>query len=395
VDRIEAKDWFVDIVGCSEIEFREKKEIVLDLSQTSMHGLTRNTVLIKNIVTNEIFSAGEFKIYKFEDIILEVLRKQFTHAAQQNGIHMLPLEIITRQSGKSPTRFVDVAFLQSLPENRDAVFQVASNFNGVEPISEEFTPSLPDFTEKYYLDFTQGPAASVSTGAAAIARVHAPFAERSIPISEWCQTKSRQLNTLENLKQQFPITNGYVTFTGEEPAFPEHNSLEYQQLMWKVSICYHRRCQVTTGHRNQNILEKVHDFNQTIDQVMCAAININQGLNGIINGRCSDIETRCRFLLEVAYHATYLTAMVNHRSHIYLTLVGGGAFGNKKEWIYDAILSAHRRWGSVSSSLRQVTLVLFKSTDLCKEGLEAFSKSGIPYTISYTEDLPNKVPSDL
>jgi len=128
-----------------------------------------------------------------------------------------------------------------------------------------------------------------------------------------------------------------------------------------------------------------------VDQVLCAAINVNQGLNGIINQNIKDIENKCRFVLELAYHATYLTAIINQRNHIYLTLVGGGAFGNKKEWIYDAILTAHRRWGiQSSSSLKLVTLVLFKSTDLYKEGLEKFTNAGINYTMTYTDEFPEK-----
>jgi len=303
----------------------------------------------------------------------------------------VPFEILTRQNTSSPSRYVDIAYLQAQTDNRDAVFQVASNFNGVEPINEDFHPSQNDFTEKYYLDCTQGPAASVSTAPAAIARVHAPFADRHTPVSEWSQTKTKQLNTLENMKEHFPVMNGYVTLTGDEPVFPESNSFEYLQLMWKSMICYHRRCQVTSGHRTQNILEKIeHNFSHTVDQILCAAININQGLNGAINQRAKDIENRCRFILELAYHSTYLSAIVNNRNHIFLTLVGGGAFGNNKEWIYDAILSAHRRWGIHASSLRLVTLVLFKGSDLHKSGLDKFRKVGIDYTITYTDELPEK-----
>ena len=92
---------------------------------------------------------------------------------------------------------MDVAHLQAMPENRHAVFQVpsptltpwskvatfaahllpslstraspqvASNFNGVEAISEGSSPDGSSFTEKYIYDLTQGPAASISAGAGA------------------------------------------------------------------------------------------------------------------------------------------------------------------------------------------------------------------------------------
>jgi hypothetical protein len=44
---------------------------------------------------------------------------------------------------------------------------VASNFNGVEAISEGSSPDGASFTEKYIYDLTQGPAASISAGAGA------------------------------------------------------------------------------------------------------------------------------------------------------------------------------------------------------------------------------------
>jgi hypothetical protein len=274
---------------------------------------------------------------------------------------------------------LDVAYLQSLPENRDAVFQVASNFNAVEPISEEFNPSGVSFTERYYIDVTQGPIASISAGAAAIARVHAPFAENVKPVNEWSQTKTKQVNTLEGVSKHFPITNGYVTLTGEEPSFPPRHSMEYFQLLLKSSICYHKRCQVTSGHHNNRGLEKTQDPSQTVDQILCAGLNINQGLSGAINRRIPNVETKCRFVLDLAYHSTYISAIVNHRSHIFLTLVGGGAFGNKLDWIYDSIISAHQRWGKQNTSLRKVTLVLFKSSELLPRCLEIFKTAGIPY----------------
>lgn len=43
------------------------------------------------------------------------------------------------------TDSVDVAQLQADPRHSGATFQVASNFNGVEGISEEIYPNSPDF----------------------------------------------------------------------------------------------------------------------------------------------------------------------------------------------------------------------------------------------------------
>ena len=45
-------------------------------------------------------------------------------------------------------------------------------------------------------------------------------------------------------------------------------------------------------------------------------------------------------VLEAAYEATLCAAMLNHEQtgskQVYLTLLGGGAFGNQTDWIMDA-----------------------------------------------------------
>jgi len=96
-----------------------------------------------------------------------------------------------------------------------------------------------------------------------------------------------------------------------------------------------------------------------------SAVNVFQGRTGSENLRVPNSEVKCQFVLDMAYQGTCLVAIANHRTQIYLTLVGGGIFGNKKEWIFDAIISAHHKWGiSGQSSLEQVTLVAFNPRDM-------------------------------
>ena len=50
-------------------------------------------------------------------------------------------------------------------------------------------------------------------------------------------------------------------------------------------------------------------------------------------------------MLEAAYEATLLAGVINAArpggsNSVYLTLLGGGAFGNQREWILDAIRRA-------------------------------------------------------
>jgi len=153
------------------------------------------------------------------------------------------------------------------------------------------------------------------------------------------------------LIEHFPTRNGYIIFSPNEPKFPKYDSKDYYKFLLSSQVFYHKEAQVTTGHRTKlknvkdgDTLDIVQNPKLLIDQVMCAAVNIGQGRTGIDNKKIYQSETKCRFVLDLAYQGTYLNAINNHRSQIFLTLVGGGAFANPKEWIYDAIVKAHTKW---------------------------------------------------
>uniref|UniRef100_A0A6B2L6C0 Macro domain-containing protein n=1 Tax=Arcella intermedia TaxID=1963864 RepID=A0A6B2L6C0_9EUKA len=310
------------------------------------------------------------------------------------NVEYVELVIITRKRDDDPKaiKYVDVAYLQSLRENRDAVFQVASNFNGVEAQSEIVKPDAPGFTEKYYADRTQGPAASISAGAGAILRVHGAFIDSHKNNPElWSQSGDKQINFLEKLGDYYPIRNGYVMFTGDESKFPKFqtNFQEYKKKLLSTLVCYHKNQQVVTGHRNGALLEKCTDPQQKVDQVMCAAVNIFQGKSGSTNAHQVNIEDKCQLVLDMAYQGTYLCALNNGRKKIFLTLVGGGIFGNKKEWIYDAIIRAHKMWGvKGKSSLEKVYLVVFNPKDIEKLFIDKATAAKIPIIREEKEGPP-------
>jgi len=132
-----------------------------------------------------VISVGQLRQY------VQYLSSSVSSSSSQSRQATL-LHFITRVDGES-RRCVDVGALQAQKVNRHAVFQVASNFNGVEAISEASSPDAPRFTENYFMDPTQGPAASISAGAAALTRVHAAFHDPSKPQREWAQTQRKQV----------------------------------------------------------------------------------------------------------------------------------------------------------------------------------------------------------
>eukprot|EP01087_Luapelamoeba_hula_P015350 TRINITY_DN4576_c0_g2_i1.p1 TRINITY_DN4576_c0_g2~~TRINITY_DN4576_c0_g2_i1.p1 ORF type:complete len:426 (+),score=49.23 TRINITY_DN4576_c0_g2_i1:23-1279(+) len=364
---VDPHKWFHRIAGVYEDAYR-----LQDNKQLRCNG--DDELIITNAETGVEYRAG-----RFYEASLGEMAGSLT-PQNKSSPHVL-FEIITRADNAS-IRYVDVAGVQAQPESRLAVFQAASNFNGVEAVSEGSYPDRKTFTTDYIYDPTQGPAASISAGAAAITRVHAAFYDESKPSSEWGQTKNRQVNFLSEVAEHFPIKNGYVIFTGEEPPFPTEREApeERKALLYKTKVGYHKNVQVTTGHNTRAGFESVDDPEQIIDQVFCAAANMSQGMSGMRNSCVPGGKDKASFILDSAYQGTYLAAIKNRRSHIALTLIGGGVFGNKKSDIYGSILKAHTQWGNnVESTLQKVTLVLFSSGDVYEPFTSMLQKANIPY----------------
>ena len=93
---------------------------------------------------------------------------------------------------------------------------------------------------------------------------------------------------------------------------------------------------------------------QLLSQAFCSALPVSYNRHGAPHAW----ERFATLVLEAAYEATLLAALEcpvrGGRPRVYLTLLGGGAFGNQREWILRAIrraLELHR------NSELQVSLV--------------------------------------
>jgi len=210
--------------------------------------------------------------------------------------------------------------------------------------------------------------------------VHAAFYNPQTDQETWPQTKKIQINLLEGLEEHFPLKNGYVVFKDVEyPKFPKRGTKQYNVLLNKAHVGYHKDIQVTSGHRTPSFVEVV-PHEQTIDQVFGAAVNIGQGDSGKENIKVVDVMERCRFALDVSYEGAYLTAITNNRTHLVLTLIGGGAFSNERDDIYNALLDAHLKYTAhPKCKLEKVSLVVFRSEEVSDEFIEKLQQNCIPY----------------
>ena len=86
------------------------------------------------------------------------------------------------------------------------------------------------------------------------------------------------------------------------------------------------------------------DCTHRVSQAYCSALPV------AYSSHASDLwEDFARLVLEASYEATMCTAIVNGQGtgnhRVFLTLLGGGAFGNETHWITDDITRALKLYG--------------------------------------------------
>jgi hypothetical protein len=297
-------EWFSDITGCSEPEFRSLLSRIISVTD-------KGRVKIRNVKTGRIYDAGKFMI---SDI--KTLRKISLLKMETKENRITPLAILAD---------TDVKDIQE-KENSKSLFQVASNFSGLESESEYSFPSENNqtFTEKYWQDKTQGPVASISAGAGAISRVYTAFYNPKTPCETWRQRPEKQINFLDNLQKYFPVKNGYVVYEEKSVIFPFVSKDVFKY--GKIGIQFDTEV-VKTGNK--------------INQVFCSTIDrlVNSHLTSEM------FKKRSIFLLKVAYEGTYMAGICLGIKRLYLTLIGGGVFDNDENIIYTALINAHKKYG--------------------------------------------------
>lgn len=228
----------------------------------------------------------------------------------------------------------NVQNLHCLEENNGAFFQTASQFNLLEMVSPNVTPE--EGVDIYEYDMTQGPACAIACGAGTIYRNY--FAEVN---GRTGQTYDNQIDCLKDLGIAleneklglWKMSNGYALATSD--GLRHINSIlnklftdEYEQLKGLLRIGIQSDTQVT-----------INNSSNFVSQAYCSALPI-----AYTNINLSLWEPFARLVLEATYEATLYSALKNYlntnNNKVYLTLVGGGVFGNSIEWILDAINKA-------------------------------------------------------
>ena len=300
------KTWFEELTGVAE---ESPEQVRANLSVDGQ--------VLKSHVNGKTLVCGEL-----ETPSLAELRRRVQASGYETG-EMTVREVVA-----------NVQHLHTDKVNTGALFQVASQFNLLEMVSPNVTPERG--VGIYERDRTQGPACAIAAGAGTIYRNY------FVPVNgQIGQSATNQIDCLADIgaalghteNRLWDMRNGYALPSGDGLAEigqrlgassePELDAL--RQLL-RIGLQWHT--QVTLA-----------SCTHLVSQAYCSALPVAYSA-------CppEDWEEFARLILEASYEATLCAALVN-ASHtgnntVFLTLVGGGAFGNETDWILGGLQRA-------------------------------------------------------
>lgn len=225
----------------------------------------------------------------------------------------------------------DVEELHKDRSNKNALFQVASQFNLLEMVSPHVTPE--EGVGIYEHDRTQGPTCARAAGAGTIYRNY------FVPVDgQIGQSATNQIDCLSDMGaalgngpgRLWEMRNGYACATGEGLAEISHRLASFDEsdiddIRRRLRIGLQWETEVTAG-----------DGGQTVSQAYCSALPVAYGCHP-----AGLWEPFARIVLEASYEAAICAGIMNFHATgnrtVYLTLVGGGVFGNPVDWIIKAM----------------------------------------------------------
>ncbi|MDQ3005859.1 MAG: hypothetical protein M3R47_10835 [Chloroflexota bacterium] len=242
------------------------------------------------------------------------------------------------QTGKISVREVvaDVQYLHTNQANARALFQVASQFNLLEMVSPDVTPEHG--VGIYEHDRTQGPACAIAAGAGTIYRNY--FA---IVNGQTGQSTGNQIDCLTDLGsllgnsegRLWEMKNGYALASQRglkeiSDRMRASSESELDQLRQLLRIGIQWNTQVT-----------LNGSKHLVSQAYCSALPI------AYSHHSHELwDAFARLVLEASYEATICAAILNSvrngDNRLFLTLLGGGVFGNEIDWILRGIQRALR-----------------------------------------------------
>lgn len=328
--------WFKKLTGFDEISHENVQQNIRISGQN----------LISNI-NNKSFQFGELEI-----VSLEKLREKFVQPK-------------TIQKIKVSELVADVQELHCELNNENALFQAASQFNLLEMVGPHVTPERG--IDIYENDYTQGPACAIACGAGTIFRnyflnINGKVGQTSINQIDCLDDIGKELNN--EALELWKMSNGYALVNqkgllniNEQLSNLTNNEREHLKGKLKIGIQWDTEVTLV-------------DYKQIVSQIYCSALPVAY----------SQIESYywenfAKIILEATYEATLHAAMINlnkgKSNKAFLTLVGGGAFGNDFNWIIESLIKAIEKFKNIPLDIKIVSYGM--SNSLLKKAIEQFN----------------------
>jgi len=338
------QDWFSELFGFSETSYHTVQRW-LKVSQ--------DPPVLESLVNHRKYRVGHFSTPTLRDL------------QQQCSEVELPGKLKLRNVVGSVDEFL------AAEENRHATFQVASQFNCLETMSPTQYPE--EGVGCYSKDRTQGPACSIACGPATVFRnyfVPIDAESRAAELGSLVQRGQTQDYQIDNLAEVgqvlgndphgklFQVRTGWVLADDEQleqlnTAMGALSSDRLDQLRAALRFGIHRDTQVTSCKFGERA---VHDPQQLVTQVCTSACPTNASATRHLWASFA------KLILEAAYEAVFWAALLSAQKspdapgsrRIFLTCLGGGAFGNSWHWITGALRTTMARFKDYDLDVRIV-----------------------------------------
>ena len=304
--------WFEKLVG-----FRETKENVY------------KNLKIENTKLISLVNKKEFEIGELEIVSLKELKEKITQNLSKNKIEQI---------------IADVKELHKNPQNENTLFQVASQFNLLEMVSPNITPEMG--VDRYENDFTQGPTCAIACGAGTIYRNYFVKLNNQIGQTENIQIDcSEEIGELLDNKNNnlWQVKNGYLLFENVEKLNQILQNFDKEEIKNSLKVGIMWGSEVT-----------ISEIKYKVSQIYCSALPISYNYYNK-----DELEKFAKIILEAAYEATICAGILNYlktgNNRLYLTLLGGGAFGNRIEWIIEAIEKTLKKYSNSGLDIKVVS----------------------------------------
>mmetsp|Transcript_37152 Transcript_37152/g.105667 ORF Transcript_37152/g.105667 Transcript_37152/m.105667 type:complete len:404 (+) Transcript_37152:53-1264(+) len=306
----EAATWFEECFGFKELSYRETQKRF-----TFADGVLTSTV-----------NQAKFHVGPFETPALSELEERLAAA----GPPAVGDGALGRLTFRNITGSAKTLHLES--KNAGGVFQVASQFNCLEMNEPGARPE--DGVTRYYADATQGPACALACPAGTVYRNYFVNEGRGQGNKHQIDCLADVGALLRNEKEKYwRMANGYCLQDA-----PKGIAAVSGLIAANAELAAKVRGALRVGvHWDTEVKSGAH----RVCQVFCSAMPVSYEKKA----RATDWAAFASELLISAYLSTLAVGAILARERrsrvtVFLTAVGGGAFGNRTTWVVQAMETA-------------------------------------------------------